>query len=135
MANAIREKGYSVIETDILSGTDFLTSPVPDGVTWIITNPPFTVAQEFVRRAYGSGLPFALLLKSQFWHAARRYPLFMECRPDFIAPLTWRPDFNFKSEGKHGSPLMDVIWCVWLPRGNLCSGFTRYIPLQRPNTQ
>lgn len=136
MAEAIREKGYSVIATDILSGTDFLKATVPDGTQWIITNPPFTLAEHFIRRAYDTGIPFALLLKSQFWHAARRYSLFADCKPDIVAPLTWRPDFNFKSEGRHGSPLMDVIWCIWFSRGfQLGGGTTRYIPLQKPKEE
>lgn len=133
MADAIRQRGYTVLATDILSGTDFLTVPVPDRVAWIITNPPFSLSEQFIRRAHSTGLPFAMLLKSQFWHAAGRLPLFRECTPDIIAPLTWRPDFNFKDSGKHGSPLMDVIWCVWHPRSRLYGGVTtRYIPLPKP---
>ena len=133
MADAIREKGYAVVATDIMTGTDFLTADTPGGTAWIITNPPFSAAEQFIRKAYSTGIPFAMLLKAQFWHAAGRLTLFRTCTPDIVAPLTWRPDFNFKSSGKHGSPLMDVIWCVWLPRGNLYSGGgTRYIPLTKP---
>ena len=130
MADTIRERGYSVVATDILTGTDFLTAPVPDGTAWIITNPPFSLAEQFIRRAYQTELPFAFLLKSQFWHAAGRLPLFEECTPTVIAPLTWRPDFNFKS-GKRGSPLMDVIWCIWFPRHTL-SKYPQYVPLSKP---
>ncbi len=132
MADAMREKGYTVIGSDILSGVDFLTAPVPNGAAWIITNPPFSLAEQFIRRAYDTELPFAFLLKSQFWHAARRLPLFQDCKPNLIAPLTWRPDFNFKDSGKHGCPLMDVIWCVWLRHSSLYQGGTQYIPLPKP---
>ena len=134
MVDVMREEGYAVIGTDVLDGTDFLTAQIPEGTEWIITNPPFSLAEQFIRRAYETGLPFAFLLKSQFWHAAGRLPLFRECRPSIIAPLTWRPDFNFKDTRNHGKPLMDVLWCVWLPRNGLLAddNTTRYIPLQKP---
>ena len=121
MADVIREKGYTVIATDILTGTDYLTAPVPDGASWAITNPPFFLAEDFIRKAKSDGLPFAMLLKSQFYSGP----------PDIVAPLTWRPDFNFKSEGRHGSPLMEVMWCVWLPLIQR-SGVTKYIPIAKP---
>lgn len=130
----MRDYGYEVIATDIASGTDYLTAPVPDGAGWTITNPPFSQAEEFIRKARKDKLPFAFLLKSQFWHAAKRLPLWMECAPYLILPLTWRPDFNFKSDGRHGSPLMEVIWCVWLPPFFPATNpyKTHYYPLEKP---
>jgi len=131
MQNAITDRGFTVIGTDIQNGFNFLTMEPPFDYDWIITNPPFTSSEAFIRRAYDTGKPFCMLLKSQYWHSARRFSLFRECVPDIVAPLTWRPDFLFKEEGKHGSPLMDVMWCVWLP--SLCSfGDTQFIPLERP---
>lgn len=131
MQNAIAERGYSVVGTDIQSGFDFLTMEPPFDFNWIITNPPFSSSEAFIRRAYSTGKPFCMLLKSQYWHSAKRFSLFQECRPDIVAPLTWRPDFLFKEKGNHGSPLMDVMWCLWLYP--LCYfGDTQYIPLERP---
>lgn len=120
MAKVFRDNGYNTIETDIQSGTDFLTTPARE-CDWIITNPPFNISEQFIRRAHEIGKPFALLLKSQYWHSARRYPLFKEITPTYICPLTWRPDFTGE-----GNSLMDTIWCVW------CGGeTTQYIPLNR----
>lgn len=119
---------YAVVGTDILTGNDFLATPLPDGCNWIITNPPFSQAEEFIRHAYELGVPFAFLLKSQFWHARKRYPLFKDCPPDYIFPLTWRPDFLFGARG--GSSLMDVAWNVWLRKDE--ANDTKYIPIQRP---
>lgn len=42
------------------------------------------------------GKPFAMLLKAQYWHAAKRAQLFCEVPPSYVLPLTWRPDFLFK---------------------------------------
>lgn len=133
MQETINKRGYMVIGTDILSGRDFLTTEPPICFDWIITNPPFSLSEAFIRRAFSYKKPFAMLLKSQYWHAAGRLQLFKECTPDIVAPLTWRPDFRFKDEGKHGAPLMDVMWCVWLPEIHK-KGSTRFMPLERRRT-
>lgn len=126
MAEMMRAWGCDVIATDILTGTDFLTAETVK-CDWIITNPPFSLADRFIERCIESKKPFALLLKSQFWHAKKRLELFRSYPPGFVLPLTWRPDFTFKQRGK-GKPLMDVMWVIWdgVPD-------TMYIPLERPN--
>ena len=123
MADVFISEGYTVISTDITTGTDFLSHPgfLCD---WIITNPPFSCADEFIKHALELDRPFAYLLKSQFWHAAKRRKLFEQYPPDFVLPLTWRPDFTGQ-----GSSLMDVIWCVW---SRPHTGATIYKPLSKP---
>lgn len=129
MVNQIKKMGYDVFGTDIKTGTDFLIADPPRYFTWIITNPPFSLSEQFIRRCWELKRPFALLLKSQYWHAKRRVSLFRECTPSWVLPLTWRPDFCFGKRGG-GSPLMDVMWCVWDQRAPVG---TTYIPLERPN--
>lgn len=127
MANAIKAAGYSVCASDILQGYDFLTEP-KKACDWIITNPPFSLSDKFIKRCVEHGKPFALLLKSQYWHAKKRRDLFMENPPRYVLPLTWRPDFLFKQTGKRHAPLMDVMWCVWEPQYR---GLPIYLPLLR----
>lgn len=130
MVNAIEGLGYEVIGTDIQTGTDFLNTTLPDErIDWIITNPPFSLADRFIETCKEFDRPFALMLKSQYWHAKKRLPLFEQCRPTHILPLTWRPDFLFKTRGG-GSPLMDVCWCVWDTEQSQTT--TYYHPLDRP---
>lgn len=128
MVNVFQNNGFQVTATDILTGEDYLTAEKPDGVSWIITNPPFSLAEEFIHRSLKHNVPFAFLLKSQFWHAKKRFDLYYNHPPAYILPLTWRPDFLFKSRGK-GSPLMDVMWCVWIPGAEHSA---TYIPLRKP---
>ena len=131
MVRAIMDRGYKVIGTDIQGGYDFLEEDPPQGTGMIITNPPFSAAEGFIRHAAELGLPFAFLLKSQYWHAGRRRALFEELTPTYVLPLTWRPDF-LKKDRRNGAPLMDVMWCVWLPaRG----GGATYIPLGKPEKE
>ena len=129
MAGVLQTYFETVYTTHILDGTDVFKSSI-DAADWIITNPPFSLAEEFIRRAASLGKPFAFLVKSQFWHAKRRLSLFDEFPPSYILPLTWRPDFFFK-DGHGGSPLMDVMWRVWL-MPHIKGMQTVYRPLERP---
>lgn len=124
MARVFSDQGYGVISTDIRLGVDFLTADMPECVDWIITNPPFSIADEFIERCTDHRKPFALLLKSQYWHAAKRRNLFLRYPPTYILPLTWRPDFTGQ-----GASLMDVCWCVWDYKG---LSYSLYKPLKRP---
>lgn len=127
MSNAMKNMGYKVIATDILTGTDFLNSPLQN-CDWIITNPPFSLADKFIRKCNEHNKPFALLLKSQYWNAKKRYKLFQEAKPAYVCPLTWRPNFFFKRERSSGS-LLDMMWCIWTKDNT--SANTIYQPLVR----
>lgn len=124
ITKVLKHYGYDVVESDIATGTDFLTAPLPTGVGWIVTNPPFNLAEQFIRRAISFDIPFAFLLKSQFWHSKKRYPLFCSAPPSLVLPLTWRPDFTGQ-----GASLLDMMWCVW---DNKVLEGTHYQPLERP---
>lgn len=118
-STTLHEQGFG--ET----GIDFLTAE-PRDCDWIITNPPFALAEAFIERAIGFGKPCAFLLKSQYWHSSRRLALFERHRPHAVLPLTWRPDFHFGAKG--GSPTMECIWTVFMPHP---SSVTQYVPLRR----
>jgi len=125
MVNVISDFGYQVMGTDIQDGVDFLNADLPEGTDWIITNPPFNVSEAFIKRCIHHRKPFALLLKSQYWHASKRTKLFRDYPPKFVLPLNWRPDFTGQ-----GSSLMDVMWCVWGDNYGLT--FSLYKPLAKP---
>ena len=129
MVDVIQAAGYECIGTDIQGGIDFLNCDAPGGIGAIITNPPFCIADKFIERCAKHGLPFALLLKSQYFQAKKRIKLFLDYKPTYILPLTWRVDFMKKKRGG-GSPTMDLIWVVWLPCNN--NSYPQYIPLKKP---
>lgn len=131
MVTEIRNHGYSVVGTDIHGGFDFLEENPDFRFDWIITNPPWSLAEEFIRRSSEYGVPFAMLLKQHFWNAKKRYKLYCECTPKYVLPLTWRPDFCFKMRGS-GSPLLDVMWCVWEPNIKNETVKTTFLPLKKP---
>lgn len=130
MVRVMRDRGYEVFGTDLhpqvpyKSSVDFLEYSAPC-CDWIITNPPFSKATEFITHALELGKPCAFLLKSQFWHAKSRLNLFRENPPSYVLPLTWRPDFLHGT--KSGSPTMECLWTVWCGKRE-----TVYYPLEKP---
>lgn len=130
MVSVMQEYGFQVDASDLYTtGKDFLTSGLLD-TDWIITNPPFIRSEEFIRhaRALHPAGGFAFLLKSQYWHATKRLPLFQEIRPTEVLPLTWRPDFLFGA--KKSAPTMEVLWTIW--RAPYTNKTTIYEPMKRP---
>ena len=130
MSSVIEEYGHTVIATDIIYDQDYLTTHVKADA--IITNPPFNLSEQFIEKAVNESWIVALLLKSQYWHGAKRLKLFEKYPPVYVLPLTWRPDFlehERKIGDKKGSPTMEVAWSVW----NLGSNQeTIYKPLPKP---
>lgn len=139
MAEVLKARGWSVAASDIretgygIGMRNFLE--VPPNPTdfmgcWIVTNPPFNQAEEFIRHALKFTPNVAMLLKSQFWHAASRAKLFGEHPPAAVLPLTWRPDFLNGEKG--GAPTMECLWTVWRDQMHRTKP-TQYQPLMRPS--
>lgn len=132
MSRILEQHFKSVVSTDLIdrgygdTGVDFLKTmgllaPV------IITNPPFKLAEKFIRHGHALGAEMIiLLLKSTYWHAASRVPLFVKHPPCHVAPLTFRVDFTGQ-----GSPTMDVSWFFWAADQQ---GPTTYRPLSKAVT-
>jgi hypothetical protein len=144
MAEVIRRREFKVDATDLYEyeyghgkwERDFLEM---DGVSasWIITNPPFNLAEEFITHANilqeknDHGIGFAMLLKSNYWHAKTRLSLFQTITPAVILPLTWRPRFN--SEQK--APILDMAWNIWTKKdySEILGGIScKYVPVTKP---
>lgn len=127
MAYVIASYGNRVISTDIVLGQDYMKHSLYDeiNVDAVITNPPFSVADKFIKKALTQAPIVAMLLKSQYFHAAKRYEMYQKNPPAWILPLTWRPDFEEHLKKKKGSPTMEVIWFLWI-RGDHSA---RYQPL------
>lgn len=131
MSRVLAAAGHEVVSTDLAhtgfgsGGVDFLTCE-PRECDAIVTNPPFNISETFIRTALRHARVVAMVLKSQYWHAAKRHTLFAEAPPSFVLPLTWRPDFMGGERG--GAPTMEVHWTVWTPGFGPCV----YHPLQRP---
>jgi len=63
--NLVRElkaNGFEVIASDIKTGKDFLTDLPNVDFSCIVTNPPYSLKDQFLKRCYLLGKPFALLM-------------------------------------------------------------------------
>lgn len=124
----IRHTGYGSGGVDYLASRDHSHTYPYDAV---ITNPPFSDAEAFIRRALEDAPLVAMLLPSGFWHARGRSRLFESRPPQAILALTWRPAFLEAERGK--SPLMNCIWTVWADLDNgRAEGCCTYHTIDRP---
>jgi len=57
----LREREMNIFGTDIITGEDFLTSDRKD-FDCIVTNPPFSLKDKFLKKCFESNRPFAMLL-------------------------------------------------------------------------
>lgn len=75
LVRGLKEYNYDVIGSDIKEGHDFLKWQ-PKEYDCIVTNPPFSLKQEFLRRCYELKKPFALLLPLTTFETEKRQSLF-----------------------------------------------------------
>ncbi len=106
-------KEYFVIGTDILTGEDFLNY-IPEDFSCIITNPPYTLKQQFLERCYQLGKPFALLLPLTTFETQKRQNLFKTYGIEVLF-LPERVRFETPSGRKEdeSSPWFATCWVTW----------------------
>jgi len=110
LAKALIDKGYSVRSTDILQGRDFLTW-APDQWDCVVTNPPFSLKQEFLERCYRLGKPFALLLPLTTFETPARQALFREYG---VQVIFFDKRINFETpSGNGGGSWFATAWFTW----------------------
>lgn len=86
--------------------------PRPD---LVITNPPFKLATEFVRKALeesASGATVAMLLRLSFMESMERHGLHVE-HPSDVFVFSRRP--VFRTDGGKKTDTTTVAWFVWGP--------------------
>ena len=102
--------GYKCRGTDILEGRDFLTWE-PGRYDCIVTNPPYSLKNEFIARCFELGKPFALLLPYTALETPERQAyykthdiqlIFMDTRVKFETP-----------SGEGSGSWFPVMWLTW----------------------
>ncbi len=100
---------------------DFLRPITPGDigrVEWIITNPPFRLAEQFALRALDlAETGVALLVRSAFTEGVGRYGrLFRDRPPALVAQFTERVPMVKGRLDAHASSATAYAWIVWRPR-------------------
>lgn len=91
IALPLREAGHFVHCSDIADyglpdcvREDYLTAGAPFGTLGIVTNPPFRLAADFVRKALGEVEYCAFLLRTNFLESVERLELFRRSPPSRV---------------------------------------------------
>jgi len=99
MVGVLEEYGYEVIASHIENGQDFLKYE-PTQYDIIITNPPYSIKDKFLKRAFELKKPFMFLLPITALEGKERGEMFKDNGIQLIIP---NKRFNFKPEKKSGS--------------------------------
>jgi hypothetical protein len=112
---------------EITQGRDFLADDAfVLSWDWIITNPPFSLAREFIEKSLRISCHVAMLLPMGFYASAERFEWWQDKLPTAQYVLHQRPwflDWDGKRVlGKNGKPGTDSATYAWLVWSRLYSG-------------
>ena len=128
IANVLKTVADRVDCTDLIDrgydGTvvlDFLEQNVPPIYDWVVTNPPYKLAQDFIEqslRATKDGGHVAMFLKIQFLEGNKRKLFFEDTPPKTVYVFSKRQNPLRNGEpldekGKPWSTTMCFSWFVW----------------------
>lgn len=110
LASDVHQYGYGIVR-DFLA-TWPATRRLPH---WIITNPPFGLAEEFAHMAIQRAkVGTALLVRTAFLENAGRWNrLFKPCRPDVILQFVERVPMVKGRLDRHASTATSYCWLIW----------------------
>lgn len=75
-----RKAGYKVIATHIDAGQNFFTYEPEEYYDIIISNPPFSLKDQVLKRLYELNKPFAILLPLPSLQGQARFPYLKDCQ-------------------------------------------------------
>jgi hypothetical protein len=124
IVHVLRAAGHKVVATDIANygcpdahgGVDFLAQEhAPEGVTAIVTNPPYRDADEFVRRALELVPRVAMLLRVLFLASQGRSDILESGQLARVHVFRNRLPMMHRHgwDGPRSSPALDLAWYVW----------------------
>ena len=122
MARPLSEYFASVDASDIYDYgagfpvRDYLFGPAPNMVDWTITNPPFSLAEQFIHRALEtSRYGVAVIVRSAFLESVGRYnSLFKVNPPSLVLQFTERVVIHKGKLSERGSTATAYCWLVWV---------------------
>lgn len=101
LISAMNAEGIPAYGDDLDNGYDFLVDETPREI--IVTNPPFSLAQEFIERATTNSGDVFMLLRLNFLGSQERHDWWKEHCPDALFVLSKRPNFVISVKCKCGA--------------------------------
>jgi len=120
----LQDKGLDVTSTEIREGENFFDWN--DETELIFTNPPFSIAQEFVEHSIDRADCVVMLLRINFLGSKKRYQFWQKNKPDAIYVLSTRPSFTGK-----GTDATEYAWFVWQKKEFVKPGIYHVKPLDK----
>lgn len=106
----LKQHNYNVISTDIRTGFNFLTDKPDFDFDMIITNPPYSLKDEFLKKCYEYNKPFALLLPLTALEGINRNKLF---RKYGISVIVYDRRINFTNWTSKNGCWFNTSWFIW----------------------
>lgn len=103
----LSNKGINTTGIDIQNNIDYLNTKV-NKVDLILTNPPYSLAKEFIEKALIDANTVIMLLRINFLGAQKRYQWWTYNEPTSLYVLSKRPSFTGK-----GTDSTEYAWYVW----------------------
>ena len=75
-----REEGHKVIATHIDNGQNFFYYEPEEHYDFIISNPPFSIKDDVLKRLYELKTPYAILLPIPALQGQKRFPYMKDCQ-------------------------------------------------------
>jgi DNA polymerase len=125
IVNVLRAHGHEVVATDLIDygtdpiasyGRDFLLEQAaPDDCVCVVTNPPYRLAEDFVRKALELCPRVIMLLRLAFLKSERRCGILEDCGLARIYQFRKRLPMMHRAgwEGKKANSGMAFAWFVW----------------------
>lgn len=74
------QEGYKVIASHIDNGQNFFTYEPTEHYDFIISNPPFSIKDDIIKRLYELDKPYAMLLPIPTLQGQKRFPYMKDCQ-------------------------------------------------------
>lgn len=109
-ASDVHDYGAGYPVADYLFGSD------PLSVDWTITNPPFRLAEQFIKRALATScVGVAMIVRAAFLESVGRYErLFSVNPPAYVLQFTERVVMHKGRLSADGSTATAYAWLVWI---------------------
>ena len=107
IVKVLRNAEYDVVTSHIEDGQDFFKYQ-PENYDMIITNPPYSLKDKFLKRAYDLKKPFMFLLPLTTLEGIERGKMFDKNGIQMLIP---NKRFNFKPEKKSGAWFQTSWFC------------------------
>ena len=116
---------FNITSTDLIDrgygegGVNFLTHDYSKTFNTVITNPPFSLAKEFIEKGLEIADKYVIMLcKIQLLEGAKRKDMFLNTPLKYVyvhttRQATWKEGKPTDSKGKKWATTMCLAWFVW----------------------